>query len=69
VSYTNICSDLSVIATTSAIMSHWITNLTPADVYYGGQEVLDQRHIIKLDTLAMCRKMHYDNQHNLPLVS
>ncbi len=47
-----------------------LDNLTPADVYYGrAQEVLDQRHIIKLDTLAMCRKMHYDNQHNLHLVS
>ena len=47
-----------------------LDNLTPADVYYGrGQEILDQRHTIKLDTLAMRRKMHYDNQNNLHLMS
>ena len=47
-----------------------LDNLTPADVYYGrGQEILDQRHTIKLDTLAMRRMMHYDNQNNLHLMS
>jgi len=40
-----------------------LKNLTPADVFYGrGQEILDQRENIKLTTLAMRRKMHYDNQ-------
>ena len=34
-----------------------------ADVFYGrGQEILDQREKIKRSTLAMRRKMHYDNQ-------
>ena len=43
-----------------------LNNLTPADVYYGrGQQVLDRREQIKLNTLAMRRKMHYDNQMNL----
>ena len=47
-----------------------LDNLTPADVYYRrGQEILDQRHTIKLDTLAMRRKMHYDKQNNLHLMS
>ncbi len=40
-----------------------LSNLTPADVYYGrGQQILDRREEIKLNTLAMRRKMHYDNQ-------
>ena len=40
-----------------------LNNLTPADVYYGrGQQVLERREQIKLNTLAMRRKMHYDNQ-------
>ena len=40
-----------------------LRNLTPADVFYGReQEILDQREKIKLATLAMRRKMHYDNQ-------
>jgi len=40
-----------------------LDNLTPADVFYGrGQAILDQRAKIKLNTLAMRRKMHYDNQ-------
>jgi len=40
-----------------------LKNLTPAGVFYGrGQEILDQREKIKLTTLAMRRKMHYDNQ-------
>ena len=47
-----------------------LDNLTPADVYYGrGQEILDQRETVKLNTLAMRRKMHYDNQNNLHLMS
>jgi len=46
-----------------------LNNLTPADVYYGrGQEILDQRHAIKLNTLAMRRKMYYDNRNNLNLM-
>jgi len=33
-----------------------LNNLTPADVYYGrGREIPDQRHAIKLNTLAMRR--------------
>jgi putative transposase len=40
-----------------------LNNLTPTDVYCGrGQQILDRREEIKLDTLAMRRKMHYDNQ-------
>ena len=43
-----------------------LNNLTPADVYYGrGQQVLDRREQIKLNTLAMRREMHYDNQMKL----
>ena len=40
-----------------------LNNLTPADVFYGrGPEILEQRDMIKRATLAMRRKMHYDNQ-------
>ena len=40
-----------------------LDNLTPADVFYGrGQLILNQREKIKLNTLSMRRKMHYDNQ-------
>ena len=40
-----------------------LDNLTPADVFYGrGQVILDQREKIKVNTLSMRRKMHYDNQ-------
>ena len=47
-----------------------LDNLTPADVYYGrGQEILDQRETVRLNTLAMRRKMHYDNRNNLHLMS
>lgn len=47
-----------------------LDNLTPADVFYGrGQEILDQRHAITLNTLAMRRRMHYDNRNNLNLMS
>ena len=39
-----------------------LNNLTPADVYYGrGAEILEQREIIKLNTLAMRKQMYYDN--------
>ena len=35
-----------------------LDNLTPADVYYGrGQEILDQRETVKLNTLAMRRNV------------
>jgi transposase InsO family protein len=48
-----------------------LNNLTPADVYYGrAQQVLDRREQIKLNTLAMRRKMHYDNRlKSQPLMS
>jgi transposase InsO family protein/transposase-like protein len=47
-----------------------LKNLTPADVFYGrGQEILDQREKIKRSTLAMRRKMHYDNQVQLTQMS
>ena len=40
-----------------------LNNLTPADVFYGrGQEILEQRDIIKRTTLATRRRMHYANQ-------
>ena len=40
-----------------------LDNLTPADVFYGrGQEILEQRSLIKQNTLAMRRRMHYDKQ-------
>ncbi len=43
-----------------------LNNLTPADVYYGrGREILDEREKIKLNTLSMRRKMHYDNRNQL----
>ena len=36
-----------------------LDNQTPADVYYGrGQEILNQREVTILNTLAMRRKMH-----------
>ncbi len=38
-----------------------LNNLTPADVFYGrGQAILDQRELIKQNTLAMRRQIHYD---------
>ena len=47
-----------------------LNNLTPADVFYGrGQSILEQREAIKINTMAMRRKMHYDNRNNLNLVS
>ena len=43
-----------------------LNNLTPADVYYGrGEEILEQREKIKLNTLAMRRQLHYDRQSKL----
>ena len=43
-----------------------LDNLTPADVYYGrGQAILERREKIKLKTLAMRKKMHYDRQERL----
>ena len=39
-----------------------LDNLTPADVYYGrGQQILKQRKLIKQNTIALRRKLHYDN--------
>ena len=43
-----------------------LDNVTPADVYHGrGQEILEQRENIKLNTLAMRRQLHYDRQSKL----
>ena len=40
-----------------------LNNLTPADVFYGrGQEILNQRELIKQNTLAVRRQIHYDKQ-------
>ena len=47
-----------------------LNNLTPADVFYGrGAEIMEQREMIKRkmikrNTLAMRRQMHYDRQRN-----
>jgi transposase InsO family protein len=42
-----------------------LNNLTPADVFYGrGQEILEQREMIKQNTLAMRRQIHYDGHVN-----
>ncbi len=42
-----------------------LNNLTPADVFYGRDtEILNQREIIKQNTLAMRKQLHYDKQHN-----
>ena len=39
-----------------------LNNLTPADVFNGrGQSILDERKKIKHQTLAMRRRMYYDN--------
>jgi putative transposase len=47
-----------------------LSNLAPADVYYGrGQKILGHRGTIKLNTLAMRRRMHYDNRNTLNLMS
>ena len=40
-----------------------LNNLTPADVYYGrGESILERRQQIKLNTLAMRRRMHARNR-------
>lgn len=40
-----------------------LNNLTPADVYYGrGESILARREQIKLNTMAMRRKMHERNR-------
>ena len=47
-----------------------LDNLSPVDVYFGReQEILDHREMIKIYTLAMGRKMHYDSRNNLNLMS
>ena len=46
-----------------------LDNLTPADVFYGhGEKILCRRETIKLNTLAMRRKMYYDNRSDLNLM-
>ena len=45
-----------------------LDNLTPADVYYGrGQEILEERALIKQSTMTQRRQLHYGRQlgHNL----
>ena len=43
-----------------------LDNLTPADVFYGRREgILEQRELIKQNTLAMRKQMHYANQRRL----
>ena len=45
-----------------------LQNLTPADVYFGrSQEILDQRHLIKLKTMKKRRKQHLLQRLNLCL--
>lgn len=40
-----------------------LDNVTPADVFYGrGEEMLNQRELIKQNTLAVRRQIHYDEQ-------
>jgi putative transposase len=42
-----------------------LNNLTPADVFYGHDiEILNQREMIKQNTLAMRKQLNYDKQHN-----
>ena len=43
-----------------------LDNLTPADVFYGRREgILEQRELIKQNTSAMRKQMHYANQRRL----
>ena len=43
-----------------------LNNLTPADVFYARREgILEQRELIKQNTLAMRKQMHYANQTGL----
>ena len=47
-----------------------IDNLTPADVYYGrGEAILNLRERIKLNTIALRRKNHYDQQRSNHLMN
>ena len=40
-----------------------LNNLTPADVFYGrGEEVLEERKMIKKNTMALRKQMHYDKK-------
>jgi hypothetical protein len=40
-----------------------LDNLTPADVFYPQEEgILEQRELIKQNTLPMRKQMHYANQ-------
>ncbi len=40
-----------------------LNNLTPADVFFGrGEEILEQRELIKQNTMALRKQMHYDKQ-------
>lgn len=40
-----------------------LNNLTPADVFYGrAEEVLEERELIKQNTMALRKQMHYDKQ-------
>jgi len=42
-----------------------LNNVTPADVYYGrSEEILEQREMIKQNTIAMRKQIHYDKQLN-----
>jgi putative transposase len=41
-----------------------LSNLTPADVFYGRDtEILNQRKIIKQNRLAMRKQLHYDRHY------
>jgi len=43
-----------------------LNNLTPADVYYDrGESILKQRRLIKENTIALRRQLHYDRNLNL----
>ena len=47
-----------------------LDNLTPADVFYGrGEEILEERALIKQNTLAQRRQLHYDRQLTQNLMS
>jgi len=40
-----------------------LNNLTPADVFYGrGEEIFDAREMIKQNTMALRKQMHYDKK-------
>jgi hypothetical protein len=51
--------------TLNELIHESLNNLTPADVFYGRDtETLNQREIIKQNTLAMRKQLHYDKQYN-----